>query len=152
MLNYDINVLEEKYNVKLDDVQLNALSSLIHFVEHERYKNSICLSGKPGSGKTTLLKMLIDILNQNRISYEIATPTNKAKTLLGNRAVTIHSMLNLQPNLNILNFDARDIDYKSNNNYLPSNCIVIIDECSMINDDLYYQLMDMCKKYHNCII
>ena len=149
----NINELEEKYQVKLDDVQLSALSSLINFIENG-VPDMICLSGKPGSGKTTILKMLIDILHRNRILYTVAAPTNKAKLLLNNDATTIHSLLGFAPNLNILEFDARDLQFKQQYSAkLPYQEVVIVDECSMINDEMFYFFRDrMCKTYKNIII
>ena len=149
----NINELEEKYQVKLDDVQLSALSSLINFIENG-VPDMICLSGKPGSGKTTILKMLIDILHRNRILYTVAAPTNKAKLLLNNDATTIHSLLGFAPNLNILEFDARDLQFKQQYSAkLPYQEVVIVDECSMINDEMFYFFRDrMCKTYENIII
>ena len=53
-MNYD--TIEKQYNVKLDDVQKDALSSLIKFMESN--DRCMCLTGEGGTGKTLLLSML----------------------------------------------------------------------------------------------
>jgi DNA replication protein DnaC len=61
LLNKYLPILESKYDVNLDDIQIGALESLLDFVLGS--ERSICLSGKAGCGKTLLLSMLNDILS-----------------------------------------------------------------------------------------
>ncbi len=141
MLKYNIASLEEEFDVKLDDDQKKALSSLTNFLESKKF--SICLSGVAGTGKSLCIKMLLRILKQNNKQHTVCTPTNKAKTVLCDYAFTIHSVLNLRPNLNILDFDASNMEFVKGNIKVYSNEIFIVDECSMINDDLYQTMVEL---------
>lgn len=145
-MTYNLSELEEKYNVKLDDTQLTVLSSLINFI-YDKSSNRITLCGYPGTGKTLILKILYEILVDNGYYCCCIVPTNKAKSLFtnGEYIQTIHSLLNLQPNFNILEFDASKLQFdlfKSNIKELNSYDILIVDECSMINTSLYNTLIN----------
>lgn len=114
ILNNYLPGLEEKYQVSLDAVQVKALESLLEFIGGS--DRSICLSGKAGCGKTLLLSMLSDILTaQNYIIWNVA-PTNKSKINFEHRCkkegMTIHSLLGLRPNLDILEFDANQLSFE----------------------------------------
>lgn len=55
--------------------------------------------------------------------------------------------MGLSPELNILNLDFRKIEYKSEGyTSINKNEVLIVDECSMINDSLYELLIETCKK------
>lgn len=127
------------------------MSSLIDFIQSD--KHTICLTGSSGSGKSLVINMLYDILDDNRISCSFVTPTNKSKIVLLNKggydraATTIHSLLNLRPNLNILDFDATQLVF----DFIKPKVqdffkVLIVDECSMINDELYDTLLDRYSK------
>lgn len=113
LLNRHLSLLESKYQVCLDEVQIHALKCLLDFVFGE--DRSICLSGKAGCGKTLLLSMLSDILRSSNYIVLNVTPTNKSKINFEHRAkkecVTIHSLLGLRPNLDILEFDASQLSF-----------------------------------------
>lgn len=92
---------------------------------------------------------------KNHLRTAFVAPTNKAKLVLESKgkhngvALTIHSLLNLKPNLNIMEFDASQLSFdfgfvKSNHEIVYD--VLLIDECSMINDDLYDVLCSKCQK------
>ena len=150
-MNYDINKLEKEYKVRLDDAQRKALSDLTSFITSDEH--CICLTGSAGTSKSMIASMLYDILADNGYWTAFIAPTNKAKLVLeskgmkGREALTIHSLLNLRPNLNVLNFDASQLEF----NFLDTSFkrshqvykydVLIVDECSMINSDLYDLLL-----------
>lgn len=150
-MNYDINKLEKEYKVRLDDAQRKALSDLTSFITSDEH--CICLTGSAGTSKSMIASMLYDILADNGYWTAFIAPTNKAKLVLeskgmkGREALTIHSLLNLRPNLNVLNFDASQLEF----NFLGTSFkrshqvykydVLIVDECSMINSDLYDLLL-----------
>lgn len=150
-MNYDINKLEKEYKVRLDDAQRKALSDLTSFITSDEH--CICLTGSAGTSKSMIASMLYDILADNGYWTAFIAPTNKAKLVLeskgmkGRKALTIHSLLNLRPNLNVLNFDASQLEF----NFLDTSFkrshqvykydVLIVDECSMINSDLYDLLL-----------
>lgn len=146
-MSYELNKLEEKYNIKLDNTQKSVLSSLINFISGDT--NIITLCGYPGTGKTTILKILYDIIIENGYYTCCVAPTNKAKSIFndGQYTETIHSLLNLRPDIDILEFDAARLQFDlfSNNNTCLYD-VLIIDECSMINSSLYDVLIN---KYKN---
>ncbi|MGB3713304.1 MAG: ATP-dependent RecD-like DNA helicase, partial [Candidatus Promineifilaceae bacterium] len=85
------------------------------------------LTGGPGTGKTTTLRALLDLLDQNRLTYALASPTGRAAKRLaeatGRPAKTIHRLLEFNPGEGF----GRDED-----NPLGVD-VVVIDEASMLD-------------------
>lgn len=102
----------------------NALSSSISII-----------TGAPGTGKTKIIKTIIDNLNQNqKNNFELLTPTGKSAIQITSKskiaARTIHSFLRY----NKIGFDINEKN--------PSSVeVLIIDEFSMVNIDLFYSLL-----------
>ncbi len=92
------------------------------------------LTGGPGTGKTTTLQMVINALSEIDARFELASPTGRAAKRLseatGEQARTIHRMLGYGGE----GFQ-RDEDYPLDTD------MVIIDEASMIDLLLFYQLL-----------
>lgn len=84
------------------------------------------------------------------------TPTNKSKINFEHRAkkecTTIHSLLGLRPNLDILEFDASQLSFEFVVNVNWNVDIILLDECSMINDQLYSTLLDKAEHFKFKII
>lgn len=150
-MNYDLLELEKKYKVKLDSTQKDVVSNLTNFIEGDEL--TICLNAPAGCGKSLILSILYDILTNNGYYCAFIAPTNKAKLLLQKgdqlkEALTIHSLLNLRPNVDIMDFDANQLNFQTpkKSHTAAQFDVLLIDECSMINDDLYEVL---CSKYKN---
>lgn len=123
----------------LDDIQKNAIVSAL--------SNSISIiTGGPGTGKTLLIDLIIKNLEKLNIKQiELLAPTGKAADQIAKRtnklAKTIHSFLKW----NKIEFE---INQKN-----PSNVeVIIIDEFSMININLFYALLIACPKLKQIII
>ena len=123
----------------LDDIQKNAIVSAL--------SNSISIiTGGPGTGKTLLIDLIIKNLEKLNIKQiELLAPTGKAADQITKRtnklAKTIHSFLKW----NKIEFEV--------NQKNPSNVeVIIIDEFSMININLFYALLIACPKLKQIII
>lgn len=123
----------------LDDIQKNAIVSAL--------SNSISIiTGGPGTGKTLLIDLIIKNLEKLNIKQiELLAPTGKAADQISKRtnklAKTIHSFLKW----NKIEFEV--------NQKNPSNVeVIIIDEFSMININLFYALLIACPKLKQIII
>ena len=145
--------------VNLGEEQVSALKILEDFISGD--EQCITLSGSAGTGKTTIIRELLDYLDDEQISYALAAPTHKAKlvieALTGSEAQTIHQLLALSPNIEIFALDYRDLVFEtSKSSYalltIPYNGVVIVDEASMINDDLFQLLLDKCSASKSKII
>ena len=95
------------------------------------------LTGGPGTGKTTTMQMLIDaLLKKNECRFALASPTGRAAKRLseatGQKASTIHRLLGYAPENGGFEHDE---DYP-----LPAD-IVIIDEASMLDLQLFHNLL-----------
>lgn len=107
-------------------------------------KNTLLLNAPAGTGKTTMIKYLCK-LYKNKIL--VCCPTNKACSLLeddGINCMTIHKFLKAKQ------------DYKSNGNITfilkkpvvsRGISVIIIDECSMIDNEMYDIIKDLKNKY-----
>lgn len=101
------------------------------------------ISGFAGTGKTTLLKFILDELN---VPFQICTFTGKAavnvKKKTGYPCKTIHSLL-YTPIIE----EGRIIDWELNlfNQYIERSKLIIIDEISMVDKDIWTDLLKFCK-------
>lgn len=98
--------------------------------------NIVLLQGYAGSGKTSSVLALINLLNDNNKSALLLAPTGRAAKVLQSytkhTASTIHRALNFQPPNN----------WRYNIDNLLSYDIIILDECSMVDVNLFKHLLE----------
>lgn len=140
--------------IELAKEQLNALLKMEEFIKNK--EPVFVLQGFAGTGKTTILNEYIQFLDSTGVSFVLCAPTHKAKLVMeeitGYEAITVHKLLSLSPNIEIFNLDYNDLRFESKGlDAIPSNGIVIIDEASMINDEMYKLLLEFCTKVHTKI-
>ena len=149
-----LNELESKYlNFKLGEEQRNALLSIFTFINSNGF-DEYSFMGAAGTGKTACTKLIISYLELHNIPYQLVCPTHKAKKILTNvtnrNVITIHQLLSLKPSIDILDLDMKDLKFTTKTeNSIPYNGVIIIDECSMINDSLFDNIVESCKE-KNC--
>ncbi len=92
------------------------------------------LTGGPGTGKTTCLKALIQILEQQKMTYAFASPTGRAAKRLaeatGRPASTIHRLLGYSPKEG----------YKYHTGHPLPIDFLVLDEVSMLDLMVAYAL------------
>lgn len=139
--------------MKLGKEQEQALTEILKFTKSKK----ICytLSGYAGTGKSHLTRIIINELEELGESCTICAPTHKAKIVIerftGKEGMTIHKLLSLAPNINIMQLDFNDLRFNipKTSSFFPSNNIIFCDEASMVNDVLFDLMIDRCKK-NNC--
>lgn len=142
--------------ITLGEDQINAINSLQKFLGSTDVAISLC--GFAGTGKTLITKILIDYLEANTIPYVLCAPTHVAKLVLEQaterQGVTLHKLLALTPNIEILELDFRELQFYVGNKstLFPSRGVVICDEASMINDDLFDLLVDKAIMFQSKLI
>lgn len=155
--------LEKKKHVRLGEEQLQALfgiaNTIIDNIERKDYRSPINLGGSAGTGKSLVTSFIIEWLNTEGVSTVLCAPTHKAALVLkkyaSKEASTLHSLLALSPNLDIFKLDIRNLMFYSKDNKelgIPSYGVVICDEASMVNSDLYDLLVTRCADFHTQII
>lgn len=139
-----------KPRIQLAEEQIAALERMKNFLNTE--ESVLVLQGYAGTGKTSILNEYIRFLVSEGEDFTLCAPTHKAKLVMeevtGREAVTVHKLLSLAPNIEIFELDYKDLKFRCNGfGEIPDNGIVIIDEASMINDEIYKLLLDMCSQY-----
>jgi len=106
------------------------------------------LAGYAGTGKSTIVKKILD---NYRFGVVVSAPTHKAKKVVmnttGKDGQTLHGLLGLRPDVDLDNFNPNNP--KFNPIALPRITdynFVIIDEASMINQELYDLILEKTKK------
>lgn len=142
--------------IKLNEQQYSALQSMADFIdstiqgEINDQTISYTLQGYAGTGKTTITKFLIDYIKEKRKSFEITSPTHRAKEVLMDKtkeqAMTLQKALGLSPGVELEKFTLDNKYFISKTDpKLPFRGIFIVDEASMINDDLYQMIIQEAK-------
>lgn len=139
-------------NIKLGEDQENAFNDVKDFI-HYSSDISYSIIGYAGTGKTLLIKYIIEYLEKIHKSYVLCAPTHKAKVVLerftSREGMTLHKLLSLSPMIEIMNLDLKDLKFFIGKEIplFPRNGIIICDESSMINDELFDLLENKAKSF-----
>ena len=99
-------------------------------------KKMLIITGGPGVGKTTIVNAILKILRAKKIRVVLCAPTGRAAKRMTETtrlmAKTIHRLLEFDPNTNGFRHDAA---------HPLSGDVFIVDETSMIDVSLAYQLV-----------
>lgn len=140
----------------LGEEQVQVLNSTYDFIQSKEI--ALTINGFAGSGKSLITRYIIEHLEKKRIHYTLCAPTHAAKVVLErftNRSgITLHKLLSLSPNIEIMNLDFRDLKFIFGNSgeHFPTKGIILCDEASMIPDDLFDLLLQRCKEYECKVI
>ena len=139
--------------ITLSEEQNNAINSILEFF-HNSEEVAFSLTGQAGTGKSTVINELCNILDKSYTPYVLCAPTHKAalvvQRLSGREALTLHKLLSLKPNVEIFDLDFRELEFRigSNQIHIPYKGLIICDEASMVNDELFKLLVQRAKQ--NC--
>lgn len=124
-----ISWAEEKIGITLGPNQRTAVQSALSG------KMEI-ITGGPGTGKSTITNTILAITEKLTGKIYLAAPTGRAakrmNEITGKKAYTIHSLLE---------FDFRKGGFKKNRESPLDADLIIVDEASMIDTALMYQLL-----------
>jgi hypothetical protein len=143
---------------QLTEDQEKALENLKKFINGELDQHLFLLEGAAGTGKTTLLSYLLKWIKQNGKCSNVgmASPTHKALKVLCEMIPseckniitfsTLHSMLGLKHEITK---DGKEVFVRDKNvmTKFPFYDFVVVDESSMIADDLFNEMQE--QNYRN---
>ena len=124
----DIEAISKKTKVEYDEVQVAA-------IRQAAASKVMVLTGGPGTGKTTTTQGIIAAMQESGMSILLAAPTGRAAKRMteatGREAKTIHRLLEYNP----------AEGYKYNDERPLEGDVLIVDESSMIDIILMYNLL-----------
>lgn len=119
---------EKSQQIDLSEAQRDAVRKLVE-------QRVLVLTGLPGTGKTTVVKAFVRLFRAAGMSHLLMAPTGIAAkrmgAVVGAEAATIHRALKC---------DGRNWNYNNLNRYTVD--AVIIDEMSMVDQELFYRALD----------
>ncbi len=128
--------LAGELHMELDELQLQAVMKSIQ-------NGLFILSGGPGTGKTTTINMIIRYFESAGLDIFLGAPTGRAAKRMteatGFEARTLHRMLELNSALS--NDDTRKVRFERNEENPLEADVIIIDEMSMVDIQLFQALL-----------
>ncbi|MFA5833692.1 MAG: ATP-dependent RecD-like DNA helicase [Bacteroidota bacterium] len=125
--------VEHRHNIEFDEKQrLAVVSAVLNPVT--------ILTGGPGTGKTLCVNGMIELADELGMKYVLCAPTGRAAKRLSEvsqrEAKTIHRLLEFDPN---------SVMFRRNHDDPIEADIVIVDEVSMVDIQLFAFLLDALK-------
>ena len=138
----EIDNIEHRLGIKYESKQVEA-------IVHAITSGMTIITGGPGTGKTTILKAIIKIFNNlfSNKTIVCCAPTGRAakrmSELTGVEATTIHRALVWDLDTNQFSKDKDDPLFGD---------VLIIDEFSMVDINLFYHLLDATQNFKQIIL
>lgn len=154
---------------QLNSEQQISLHKISNFIENTSFKCKLfSLVGPPGSGKTTIIKTLFSDEKYMKKHIALSATTNKAVSVIENMFIksnlnlknidflTIHKLCQIKRYIDTdgnqyFNLDENPKCMKSKKS-IYSYDIIVIDESSMVNEELFTLLLKFSKKIPGKII
>ena len=131
--------ISQKTHIEYDDIQMQA-------IELAAKSKILILTGGPGTGKTTTTLGIITAFKAAGAKILLAAPTGRAAKRLsettGMEAKTIHRLLEVKP----------PEGYQKNEEDPLTGDVLIVDECSMIDILLMYNLLKAIPSHMRLIL
>jgi energy-coupling factor transporter ATP-binding protein EcfA2 len=144
--------------ITLNEGQKNAFTRIMEFINDSR--QTFSLVGPAGTGKTTIVNTIVAALKKAGSIYGeviLTSPTHRANTVTRSKnpdetVVTLHKLLGLSPSIDLDNLTAEDVKFAQrqipeDKDPFPKKGLVIVDESSMMNKELYNFLMIKLAQY-----
>ena len=135
------DIKKEIYNnlqgSRLDEHQINAVFTGVS------YPISI-ITGGPGTGKSTILDKILmfsngfDTLNEVYLTAPTGIAAKRMEEATGIKATTLQMLLGMQKNEK----EGKNEYRKNYKNKLPENSLIVIDEFSMVDSELFAALLE----------
>jgi energy-coupling factor transporter ATP-binding protein EcfA2 len=111
------------------------------------------LAGYAGTGKTTIAENIARFAQKNRYGVEVIAPTNKAAKVLGTK-LSEAQVRDIKPQtIHMTIYGEPDPITKEWTKKLPiSKKVIIVDESSMINEELMKDIVEFTKDRNNIVI
>ncbi len=126
-----INFYQRLHKIQLNGEQTDAVQASLS-------QGVSIITGGPGTGKTTIVRCILEMFKQQKKIVLLCAPTGRASKRLsetsGREAKTIHRALEMNPS------DGDGIFHRNENNPIDAD-VVIIDEMSMVDVNLFYHLL-----------
>ena len=135
----DIQAIEKASGIRYDEVQIAAIEQAVR-------SKVMVLTGGPGTGKTTTTQGIISAYKTAGMRILLAAPTGRASKRMSEatamEAKTIHRLLEFNP----------QDGYKRNEENPLEGDALIVDECSMIDIILMYNLMKAIPEHMRLVL
>lgn len=150
-----INLSKIGIPFKLNDGQSSAISSISDWVLSDSME-PYAFRGYAGTGKTSVTKIIVAGLLASRTPFKLASFTHGAKRILsrmtGSPAKTIHSLLKMSVNDSSMSVGKKLEFGGARMDDIPYGGVIIIDESSMISDELVDFIVETAAMKHTKVL
>lgn len=142
-----INLNLDKLDIPFtpNDQQLEALQQIANFIDNPN-QDVFTLMGYAGTGKSSITKIALEYMRQRGLSINVTAPTHKAKKVIAKLAktgaVTLQKLLGLGSSAELTKTDLRKIKLTQQKSIALKPDVVIVDEASLVGDELFDTLSD----------
>ena len=128
--------MEDQEDLELDVLQQEAIKVAVQ-------QGVTVITGGPGTGKTTAINMILRYFEAEELEIQLAAPTGRAAKRMteatGYEARTIHRMLEFMGTTG--NDEDAAVRFERNESNPLDAAVIIIDEMSMVDIQLFYALL-----------